>query len=119
MLRFEINSISLELFSLWMNLEKSSQLIWMKNLNTTISIAPWLFGTSIFLKPTNDLQTLFDTLEKHPIDTLCSSSSNYQLLTNEQPKKSTQLTQLLSTEHVDLPCLERWHSLTNVYIRDG
>lgn len=114
-----MNWIFIELFSLWMNLEKRSQLVWMKNLNNTISIAPWLFGTSIFIKPTKDLQTLLETLEKHPIDTFCSSSTNYQLLTHEQPKKSTQLTQLLSTEHVDLQCLERWHSLTNLHIRDS
>ena len=36
-----------------------------------------------------------------------------------QSKKSTQLTQLLSTERVDPQCLERWYSLTNLHIRDS
>lgn len=82
-------------------------------------MAPWLFGTSIFLKPAQDLQTLIDTFEQHPIDTFCSSPANYQLLTNEQAKKPTHLTQLLSTEPINPQCKSQWHSLTDLYVRDG
>lgn len=82
-------------------------------------MAPWLFGTSIFLKPAQDLQTMLNTFAQYPIDTFCSSSANYQLLTNEQAEKPTHLTQLLSTEPIDPQCKSQWHSLTNLCIRDS
>ncbi len=102
-----------------MNSNKTSRLIWVKNQNDIISIAPWIFGSSIFFKETENLQPMFNTFEKHPIDTLCASSPNYQMLENQQQENKTHLTQLFSTEPLDLITKKRWHSMTNLQIRDG
>jgi acyl-coenzyme A synthetase/AMP-(fatty) acid ligase len=91
----------------------------MKNQNDIISLAPWIFGSSIFFKETENHQTMFNIFEQHPIDTFCASSTNYQLLGNQQQEKKTQLTQLFSTESVDLITKQRWHSMTNLQIHDG
>ena len=51
-----------------------------KNSNEIISIAPWLFGSTIFYKETENFKTMLNTLENHPIDSLCTSSNNYKIL---------------------------------------
>jgi acyl-coenzyme A synthetase/AMP-(fatty) acid ligase len=91
----------------------------MKNQNDIISLAPWIFGSSIFFKGTENHQTMFNIFEQHPIDTFCASSTDYQMLENQQQEKKTQLTQLFSTESVDLITKQRWHSMTNLQIHDG
>ena len=102
-----------------MNINQTSHLTWMKNTNEIITIAPWIFGSSIFLNETKDLQAMLKTFEKHPIDTFCASSTNYQMLTNHSEETQTHLTQLFSTEPVDPATKTRWHSMTNLHIQDG
>jgi len=91
----------------------------MKNQNEIISIAPWLFGSSIFYKDTENLQTMFNIFENYPIDTFCASSINYQMLENQQKENKTHLKQLFSNELIDPTIKKRWHSLTNLHIHDG
>ena len=100
-------------------MDKTPGLIWMKNQNEIISIAPWTLGSSIFLKETKNLQTMLNTLENHPIDAFCGSADDYQKLEEPQQKHKTQLEQLFSTESVDSTIKKRWHSLTNLQIREG
>ncbi len=104
------------MFSFWLNVNRTSRLIWMKNQNEIISIAPWLFGSSIFYK---DTENILNTFENHPIDTFCASSNNYQMLENQQQENKTHLKQLFSSERIDPSIKTRWHSLTNLHIRDG
>ncbi len=100
-------------------MNRISRLIWMKNQNEIISIAPWVFGSSIFYKNTENLKTMFNTFENHPIDTFCASSTNYQMLENQQKENKTHLKQLFSIESIDFKTKTRWHSLTNLHIRDS
>jgi hypothetical protein len=86
----------------------------MKNQNEIISIAPWVFGSSIFYKETENLQTILKTLENHPIDSYCASAADYQILENR-----IHLKQLFSTELIDPTIKDHLYSLTNLHIRDG
>jgi hypothetical protein len=108
------------IFSFWLNMNQSSSLIWLKNQNEIVSIAPWLFGSSIFHKETENLNSVLNTLEEYPIDTLCTSSNNYQMIENQkQQKTQTHLKQLFSTEPIIPMIKSQWQSLTNLIIRDG
>lgn len=87
-----------------------------------MSMAPWLLGSSIFYKETKDFQGLLNTLESHPIEALCTTSTNYQMIENQQQEKKeneTQLQQLFSFEPNNPNVKYLWHSLTNLDIQDG
>jgi len=112
-------NLRLILTAFWLNADKTSRLIWMKSQNEIISIAPWLFGSSIFYKETENFKTMLNTLENYPIDTFCASPANYQMFENRQQQENkTHLKQLFSTESIDPTIKAEWHSLTNLHIRD-
>jgi hypothetical protein len=100
---------------------QSPRLIWVQDDNDKISFAPWLLGSTIFYKQTDDIKTIFRTFEQYPIDTFCASQNDYEMLDQqEQRKNNTQLQQLLSTEPiVDAMIKFRWYSLTNLHIQDS
>ena len=101
-------------------MNQSSRLIWLRNQNEIISIAPWLFGSTIFNKETENLTSMLHILENYPIDTLCASSMDYQMLENQQQQNNkTHLKQLLSSKSIDSITKSQWRSLTNLEIRDG
>ncbi|CAF1082582.1 unnamed protein product [Adineta steineri] len=104
----------------WLNMNKSPSLIWIKNTHNKISLAPWLLGSTIFHKETDNIETIFKTFENYPIDTFCASQSNYQLLDKQQQfQNNIQLKQLFSVEPIIDPIIKtRWHSLTNLHIQD-
>ncbi|CAF1048166.1 unnamed protein product [Adineta steineri] len=104
--------------ALWFNMDKTSRLIWMKNQNEITSIAPWLFGSTILYKEAEDFKTMFNTLEKHPIDAFCGSIRDYEMLNNQEQGSQTQLKQLLSIAPIDPEIKARWNALTNLHIRD-
>ncbi len=82
-------------------MNQSPRLIWVQDDNDKISFAPWLLGSTIFYKQTDDIKTIFRTFEQYPIDTFCASQNDYQMLDQqEQRKNNTQLQQLLSTEPI-------------------
>lgn len=92
----------------------------MRNNNEPLSIAPWLFGSSIFQKRVDNLPSLLDTLENNPIDTFCGSSSTYQLLGQPSERQHrTHLEQLFATQSIDPKVKANWYSLTQLKIRDG
>ncbi len=105
--------------AMWLNSQNGSHLTWMNSQNNIISFAPWIFGSTIFVNGTENPQKMFNLFEQYPIDTFCASSTNYQALENQPEKKKSQLTQLFSTESLDSITKQRWHSLTNLQIRDG
>ncbi len=72
--------------------------------------------SSIFHKETEDL---FNTFENHSIDAICGSAANYEISDNHQQENKTQLKQLFSTEPIHPIIKARWHSLTDLHIRDG
>ncbi len=82
-------------------MNKSPRLIWIKDDNDKISFAPWLLGSTIFYKKTDDIKTIFNIFEKYPIDTFCASKNDYQML-DQQPQQPSNihLQQLLSTEPI-------------------
>ncbi|CAF2438222.1 unnamed protein product [Rotaria sp. Silwood2] len=117
----EALNLRLILAGLWLNSNKTPRLIWMKNQNEIISMASWLFGSSIFYKETETLKSMVQTFENYPIDAFCATLANYQMLENEHEQQreiTTNLQQLFSTESITSKIKSRWHSLTNLYIRD-
>jgi len=107
-----------------LNINKSRHLIWVKEDKDTISLAPWLLGSTIFYKETDDIKTMLKTFENDPIDTFCGSHNDYQMLDEEQQQQeqqnNTHLQQLLSTEPIIDPMVKfRWYSLTNLHIQDS
>jgi acyl-coenzyme A synthetase/AMP-(fatty) acid ligase len=103
-------------------MKQSPHLIWIKENNNKISFAPWLLGSTIFYKETDDIQTMVETFENYPIDTFCASPNNYQMLDKHQSQQqnNTYLQQLLSTEPIiDSMIKFRWYSLTNLHIQDS
>ncbi len=105
--------------SYWLNINKSPHLIWVKEDNDKISLAPWLLGSTIFYKEADDIKTTFKTFENYPIDTFCASENNYQML-NQQQQNNTHLQQLFSTESIIDPIIKfRWYQLTNIHIQDS
>ncbi len=102
-------------------MNQSSRLIWLRNQNEIISIAPWLFGSTIFNKESENLTSMLHILENYPIDTFCASLIDYQMLENQQQqqKNKTHLKQLLSSKSIDPITKSQWRSLTNLEIRDG
>lgn len=91
----------------------------MKNSNEIMSIAPWLFGSTIFYKDTKNLSTMLKTFQDYPIDTFCASPEDYEMLDNEKSENKTHLKQLICTKSIDPISKKRWYSLTKVDIRDG
>ncbi|CAF0904350.1 unnamed protein product [Rotaria sp. Silwood1] len=117
----EALNFRLILTALWLNSNKTPRLIWMKNQNEIMSMASWLFGSSIFYKDIENLKTMIQTFENYPIDAFCSTLTNYQMLDNEHEQQreiKTNLQQLFSSESINSKIKSRWHSLTNLNIRD-
>jgi acyl-coenzyme A synthetase/AMP-(fatty) acid ligase len=101
-------------------MNKSSRLIWIKEMHSKISFAPWLLGSTVFFKDTNNIQTTLQTLKTFPIDTLCTSANDYRMLDQDTRAVKTHLEQLLSTEAIkDSTLKSRWQTLTNLRIVDG
>lgn len=101
-------------------MHKAPRLIWVKETQNKISLAPWLIGATILYRDTDDLPAVLKTFESFPIDTFCASQKEYQLLDQEQPSKKIHLEQLLSTEQIEDPGVKaRWRALTGLEIQDG
>lgn len=91
----------------------------MKNRNEIISIAPWLFGSSIMYKEVENSEEMFRTFEEYPIDAFCASMNNYQTFDNEKQENKTQLEQLFSFEPINPNIKALWYAVTNLDIHDG
>ncbi|UJR26879.1 hypothetical protein I4U23_008190 [Adineta vaga] len=101
-------------------MNQTSRLIWMKNQNEIHLLAPWLFDSAIFCKKSENLPALLDTFKHHPIDALCASTADYELLNNNQQQRRipTHLEQLFSMDSIDATTKAQWHSLTNLHLQD-
>jgi acyl-coenzyme A synthetase/AMP-(fatty) acid ligase len=101
-------------------MNKPPCITWVKEDNHKISLAPWLLGSTIFYNDTDNIETIFQTLENYPIDTFCASSNDYEMLDKQQQQNNTHLKQLFSTEPIIDPMVKfRWYALTNLHIQDG
>lgn len=103
-------------------MNKLPRFIWVKEDNEKISLAPWLLGSTILYKDTDNIKTVLNTFENYPIDSFCTSSSVYEMLDKQHQNQpnTTHLKQLFSTEPITDPKVKsRWYSLTNLHIQDG
>lgn len=92
----------------------------MKNDNEFVSMAPWLFGTSIFSKEADNAQALIKVLETHPIDAFCASPNTYQMIESSGEKENEiRLQQLFSFKPISSNIKTSWFSLTNLMINDS
>lgn len=103
----------------WLNRNKSSRLIWMNNDQQMISMAAWLFGSSLFCKSIENVSSMIETFDQKPIDTFCTSSDKYKLLDRSIERKlKGNLEQLFALGSVDPDVKKRWFSLTKLDIHD-
>ncbi|CAF2074596.1 unnamed protein product [Rotaria magnacalcarata] len=116
----EYLSTRLIITALWLSKYKVPNLVWMTNRTDIMSMAPWLFGSSIFCFESENLKTMFDTLKNYPIDAFCAPQVNYRMLEDEQQQEEhkTQLQQLFSFEPISADLKAQWLSLTNLTIHD-
>ncbi|CAF3336262.1 unnamed protein product [Rotaria socialis] len=116
----EYLSTRLIITALWLSKYKVPNLVWMKNRTDIMSMAPWLFGSSIFCNESENLKTMFDTLKNYPIDAFCAPQANYRMLEDEQQQEEhkNQLQQLFSFEPISADLKAQWLSLTNLSVHD-
>ena len=94
--------------------------MWIKDGQGKISLAPWLLGSGILYGPADHADAMLKTLQTHPIDTLCGSAKDFDILVRDDPHQKTHLEQLLSVDSIDDASVKRrWHSLTHLHIQDG
>ncbi|CAF1428309.1 unnamed protein product, partial [Didymodactylos carnosus] len=90
---------------------------------------PWLLGCGIFQKviDESDPETILKTLETYPIETLCSNTPTYRLMTKhilmtnrKKLDKSYSLKQCVSAGETMDPAIHKlWYDYTNIPIREA